>query len=148
MHTPSLPTFGLLPSTLLSSALLAGLLACTQSQAPSPDDPAAGDSGAKPDDSSEPAPTCGGLAGTACPDGLTCVDDPSDDCDPARGGADCLGVCSEAEPRQTGECEPAAGSGQRYVGHSPDACAAMRFVCEDGEQYFADACGCGCEPAA
>jgi hypothetical protein len=37
--------------------------------------------------------TCGGLAGTACPSGSTCVDDPSDSCDPAKGGTDCAGVC-------------------------------------------------------
>lgn len=37
--------------------------------------------------------TCGGIAGIICPDGQTCVDDPDDDCDPARGGADCPGIC-------------------------------------------------------
>jgi hypothetical protein len=36
---------------------------------------------------------CGGLRGVQCPSGLRCVDDPSDDCDPTNGGADCLGVC-------------------------------------------------------
>jgi hypothetical protein len=36
---------------------------------------------------------CGGIAGIPCPDGQTCVDDPSDGCDPANGGADCGGVC-------------------------------------------------------
>ena len=42
----------------------------------------------------EPAPTfCGGIAGFPCPDGLTCVDDPSDECDPNSGGADCGGIC-------------------------------------------------------
>ena len=41
---------------------------------------------------SEPI-SCGGFAGLLCPEGLICVDDPSDDCDPARGGADCIGVC-------------------------------------------------------
>lgn len=38
-------------------------------------------------------PRCGGIAGTPCPDGMVCVDDPDDDCDPARGGADCIGIC-------------------------------------------------------
>jgi hypothetical protein len=37
--------------------------------------------------------TCGGFAGTACSGGLTCKDDPSDDCDPSKGGADCMGIC-------------------------------------------------------
>jgi hypothetical protein len=36
---------------------------------------------------------CGGIAGIPCPGGLTCVDDPSDTCDPAHGGADCGGLC-------------------------------------------------------
>ena len=36
---------------------------------------------------------CGGIAGTRCPQGKTCVDDPTDDCDPKRGGADCPGIC-------------------------------------------------------
>jgi hypothetical protein len=38
---------------------------------------------------------CGGIAGIPCPDGQTCVDDPSDDCDPQNGGADCGGICVE-----------------------------------------------------
>lgn len=36
---------------------------------------------------------CGGFGNIGCPSGLTCVDDPNDDCDPASGGADCGGVC-------------------------------------------------------
>ena len=36
---------------------------------------------------------CGGIAGLPCPDGKTCVDIPDDGCDPAAGGADCMGVC-------------------------------------------------------
>ena len=36
---------------------------------------------------------CGGIAGFPCPEGLTCVDDPLDDCDPEQGGADCGGIC-------------------------------------------------------
>lgn len=38
---------------------------------------------------------CGGIAGIPCPDGQTCIDDPSDDCDPKQGGADCGGICVE-----------------------------------------------------
>lgn len=41
--------------------------------------------------------SCGGLAGKPCPDGMTCVDDPSDDCDPAKGGADCMGICEKSD---------------------------------------------------
>jgi hypothetical protein len=37
---------------------------------------------------------CGGIAGIACHDaGETCQDDPADGCDPAKGGADCGGIC-------------------------------------------------------
>ena len=36
---------------------------------------------------------CGGIAGLPCPEGQVCVDDPNDDCDPERGGADCSGLC-------------------------------------------------------
>lgn len=38
---------------------------------------------------------CGGIAGIRCPQGKTCVDDPADDCDPKRGGADCPGICED-----------------------------------------------------
>lgn len=36
---------------------------------------------------------CGGIAAIACPTGKSCVDDPSDSCDPTNGGADCSGIC-------------------------------------------------------
>jgi len=50
----------------------------------------------------ECAPTfCGGIAGFPCPTGQTCIDDPSDDCDPANGGADCGGICI---PETTNPC--------------------------------------------
>lgn len=38
-------------------------------------------------------PFCGGIAGFPCPGAGMCVDDPSDDCDPNNGGADCGGLC-------------------------------------------------------
>ena len=37
---------------------------------------------------------CGGIAGIRCPGAGQCVDDPSDDCDPNNGGADCGGMCT------------------------------------------------------
>jgi len=37
---------------------------------------------------------CGGIAGIPCPGAGVCVDDPSDDCDPNNGGADCGGMCT------------------------------------------------------
>ncbi len=36
---------------------------------------------------------CGGIAGILCENGQSCVDDPSDSCDPHTGGADCSGIC-------------------------------------------------------
>ncbi|KAK3360477.1 hypothetical protein B0T25DRAFT_496385 [Lasiosphaeria hispida] len=36
---------------------------------------------------------CGGFAGFRCADGRRCIEDPRDDCDPKRGGADCGGLC-------------------------------------------------------
>lgn len=39
---------------------------------------------------------CGGIAGLKCPDGQVCADDPADNCDPAKGGADCAGICQSA----------------------------------------------------
>lgn len=41
----------------------------------------------------DPPVTCGGFGGIECPEGLSCIDDPNDDCDPANGGADCSGIC-------------------------------------------------------
>ncbi len=43
--------------------------------------------------SASAAKMCGGIAGIACEAGMTCVDDPSDSCDPMNGGADCSGIC-------------------------------------------------------
>jgi hypothetical protein len=139
MHTsPTLASISLRLLLPLAATTL-GLLACAPSQTAersSDQDP-----GQPPTDEPDPAPACGGFAGTPCPDGLTCVDDPSDSCDPNQGGADCMGVCiGGVEP----ECEAAPGSGKRYVGHSPDMCARMKFACNQGEEFFADECGCGC----
>lgn len=39
-------------------------------------------------------PSCGGFTGKPCPGAGKCVDDPSDTCDPTKGGADCGGICS------------------------------------------------------
>jgi hypothetical protein len=41
-----------------------------------------------------PVAHCGGFAGLPCPGRGTCVDDPSDGCDPQAGGADCGGICT------------------------------------------------------
>jgi hypothetical protein len=86
--------------------------------------------------------SCGGFAGFPCPIGGVCVDDPTDACDPALGGVDCLGVCRSAGGRR--DCR--RGPGVSYVARSPEQCAAIRFVCAAGTEPFFDACGCGCAP--
>jgi hypothetical protein len=50
---------------------------------------------------------CGGIAGLPCPQGTTCVDDPTDDCNPLKGGSDCIGVC---------KCTGCEGQGQQCGG--------------------------------
>lgn len=84
---------------------------------------------------------CGGIAGVPCPEGFTCVDDPSDTCDPNNSGADCGGFC---EKEKKPDCDDPNRS---YVSREPDKCAAIRFVCETGKEPFFDDCGCGCQPA-
>jgi len=62
---------------------------------PSEDSPDWGGSGG------EDPPPCGGFAGLQCPDdgnNYQCVDDPSDGCIPAQGGADCMGICVLTPP--------------------------------------------------
>ncbi|KAF2101797.1 hypothetical protein NA57DRAFT_35466, partial [Rhizodiscina lignyota] len=41
--------------------------------------------------------SCGGLLGKQCDAGYDCLDDPSDDCDPSKGGADCIGICTPSK---------------------------------------------------
>ena len=41
-----------------------------------------------------PVVRCGGIAGRPCPGRGRCDDDPSDSCDPGKGGADCGGICT------------------------------------------------------
>jgi hypothetical protein len=46
---------------------------------------------------------CGGLPGLQCASGYVCVDDPTDNCDPAHGGADCIGIC-QLDPNIPEQC--------------------------------------------
>jgi hypothetical protein len=89
---------------------------------------------------------CGGIANRPCPDGLRCVDDPADDCDPNHGGADCGGICVRPEDSAQNTCghEP----GYRYLLRDPAKCAAVRFTCPTGQEPFFNECGCGCRPVS
>jgi len=85
---------------------------------------------------------CGGLAGTLCPDTLTCVDDPNDSCNPKSGGADCIGMCQPivAQP----ECN-FDDPNRDYAGKTAEICTRIAFQCDTGFQSFGNECGCGCE---
>jgi hypothetical protein len=106
-----------------------------------------------------PKPTfCGGIAGFPCPAGQACIDDPSDDCDPQNGGADCGGICvDEPEPAF---CGGFAGipcpEGQTCIDNPSDDCdpqnggADCGGICIDaGETCGKVTCGSGtvcCNP--
>lgn len=106
---------------------------------------------------------CGGFGGLQCPDGLACVDDPSDTCDPMQGGADCMGRCVEQSDVEhddqddrddqvdqdigAKQCNFAADPNKTYIGKSPESCMTMKFACDAGKEYFSDDCGCGCVTA-
>ena len=80
---------------------------------------------------------CGGFAGFQCEDGLECVDDPTDECDPKNGGADCPGIC--VEPTEPGGCE----------GPNPAGC--FTTGCPGDQQCVAEGCtpsSCSCDEEA
>src|SRR5262245_6214199 len=72
-------------SALATALLVLGIVALFSGSSPTLADPP-GSGGA----------FCGGIAGIPCPSGCVCVDDPRDDCNPKRGGADCSGICRPA----------------------------------------------------
>lgn len=109
----------------------------------------------------KPKIACGGFTGMTCPEKMTCVDDPFDECDPELGGADCIGMCvngngqgknmghgmggnGKSAGNSTDSCDNSDQS-KTYVGESPEECALIFFVCAEGSEYFADDCGCGCQ---
>lgn len=65
-----------------------------------------------------PAVRCGGFAGLVCPGVGSCVDDPSDSCDPMQGGADCGGLCVCSTPKSP------CGAGKRFDA-APGVCACV-----------------------
>jgi hypothetical protein len=96
-------------------------------------------------------PFCGGFAGFGCPGAGECVDDPRDDCDPSRGGADCGGVC---ECNTFGLCTPGlewdaspevCGCAPRECDRDYDPCIAA--TCAVGNECVAVGCDAHCVPA-
>jgi hypothetical protein len=86
--------------------------------------------------------SCGGFAGKRCPGSGSCVDDPSDSCDPAKGGADCGGMCVCKQPA---ECPP-----NSVWDSSPAVCACVKVpageacgpkTCASGEVCCNKSCG-------
>lgn len=80
------------------------------------------------------APFCGGIAGLECTGAGECVDDPRDDCDPNRGGADCGGLC---QCNAIGLCPP----GQQWDS-SPEVCGCEGAQC-DYDPCIATTCAVG-----
>jgi hypothetical protein len=79
---------------------------------------------------------CGGFGGFPCPGLGDCVDDPSDDCDPRNGGADCGGIC-KCNAGPTVLCE--AG---KPFNADPHVCScAAPPDCGDGESCCNASCG-------
>jgi hypothetical protein len=65
---------------------------------------------------------CGGVAGLPCPEGQTCVDDPTDNCDPKQGGADCSGICQPKPQACGGITGRPCPQGQTCVDDPTDNC--------------------------
>lgn len=75
--------------------------------------------------------SCGGIVGDVCPPGQVCIDDPTDTCDQATGGADCIGQCVDdctTDPNGCGGsfCGGFAGilcpAGQMCIDDPTDSC--------------------------
>lgn len=62
--------------------------------------------------------SCGGITGEGCAGAGECVDDPTDDCDPENGGADCGGSCQCSGALVL--CAP-----NTVFDESPDVCACV-----------------------
>ena len=120
----------------------------------------AGAAGGAGGEGGQPPPGCG--EGPACAEGQICRDGRcfDDGCvcpdvfAPVCGAdgntygnaceADCAGMLVAYE----GECRPACPDANdpnvHYVSDSAEECAALRFVCDEGQEAFNNACGCGC----
>jgi hypothetical protein len=106
---------------------------------------------------------CGGIAGFPCPAGQTCIDDPSDDCDPANGGADCGGICvtqtfcggiagipcpggQTCVDDPSDDCDPTNGGADcgGICVPQTDPCAAV--LCPEGNECVVDGDQASCVP--
>jgi hypothetical protein len=148
-------------------AITATVFACSAS---SEDDNAATDDSTNGENDLRGVKHCGGIAGLACPAGLTCVDDPIDSCDPANGGRDCTGLCVDVTKAPL--CGGIAGiqckAGLRCVDNPADGCdeskggadcsgicikaacdpkLALTVTCKPGSQWDQTQCKC-VEPQA
>lgn len=106
----------------------------------------------------QPKVFCGGIAGFPCPGGGKCLDDPSDDCDPKNGGADCGGMCvcpasADCKPGTRWDpspsvcaCVPGAACGNRLCGPDQYCCNASCGICAPrGGGCIQIACGVAME---
>lgn len=77
---------------------------------------------------------CGGIAGFPCPEDSECIDDPGDDCDPNKGGADCAGICvprEQAPPECQADSDCVTPAGPcRECPDGSGACPSA--ICRDG----------------
>lgn len=111
---------------------------------------------------------CGGIAGFMCPEGLTCkemmpVADGAGVChtetwcgSPETAAEDCgnlikipeaVWTCTPEFTCKAVPWQPLCGPGdptKHYKG-DPETCPVIKFTCEEGQQYFSDPCGCGCQ---
>lgn len=92
---------------------------------------------------------CGGFGNIACPDGLECVDDPNDSCDPSNGGADCGGICETPEECEPVLCELFCSNGFKTDEDGCEICACADPIgpvdsCEGscGDQSASGSCWC------
>jgi len=119
----ALPLSALVPASLsvMVAVLVAGLvsaLALSGCHAGAPPE----QGGGKP----PPQTFCGGIGAVQCPTGYDCEDDPSDQCDPSTGGADCGGICvSQEQACGKGLCGP----GQYCCNQSCGLCAPIGGAC-------------------
>jgi hypothetical protein len=125
----------------------AGQLACTQTAEAAQETTTSDSEVAKNGDKPTGGQFCGGFAAIQCPEGLICVDDPHDSCDPNQGGADCGGVCVDPYEQRKPKCDY-KDPNLSYVSRDPTQCLAILFRCPEGSTQFFNDCGCGCQKLA